>query len=260
MEAGIIDYKLCDRNFDCENCPFDAIIRSGKDFSRVEEQNQSETPATDSRSKSEHRANAPQSLAEVLRLPPVHSKKDRYYGFSYWYVAQKSATTALLGLNRLAVTLLPSIKDVILPSPHAGIKRGKTFCWFILNEGTLCLPSPVNGVVLRVNEHAAGRLGNKNDPDGVWLAEVRGDDLTDNLNGMLKAAEADAFLQAQRSNMLAVLSTFTNEHQADLGRTLQDGGVYVRNLEEMLGPKKYFQFLGHVFQNNLTNWAKAKSE
>src|SRR4030067_3521666 len=29
MEAGIIDYKLCDKNFDCENCPFDTIIKSG---------------------------------------------------------------------------------------------------------------------------------------------------------------------------------------------------------------------------------------
>lgn len=28
MTSGVIDYKLCDNNFDCENCPFDKVIRN----------------------------------------------------------------------------------------------------------------------------------------------------------------------------------------------------------------------------------------
>ena len=28
MNSGVIDYKLCDHNFDCENCPFDKVIRN----------------------------------------------------------------------------------------------------------------------------------------------------------------------------------------------------------------------------------------
>lgn len=28
MEAGILSYLLCDREFDCENCPLDDAMRS----------------------------------------------------------------------------------------------------------------------------------------------------------------------------------------------------------------------------------------
>jgi len=28
MSSGIVEYKLCDQNFDCENCPFDKVIRN----------------------------------------------------------------------------------------------------------------------------------------------------------------------------------------------------------------------------------------
>ncbi|MDY0082451.1 MAG: hypothetical protein RBR74_04655, partial [Ignavibacteriaceae bacterium] len=31
MTSGVIDYKLCDNNFDCENCPFDKVIRNLSD-------------------------------------------------------------------------------------------------------------------------------------------------------------------------------------------------------------------------------------
>ena len=250
MEAGIIDYKLCDRNFDCDNCPFDAIIRSGKDLSYKEELTQSERPSTDLQSKRGNRGRAPQSLAEILQFPEVHSKKDGYYGFSYWYVVPKSSKTAILGLNWLAVKLLPTIKDVILPSPNAHIKRGKTLCWFVLNEGTLCLLSPVSGVVQQVNENAAGQLENKNDPEGAWLVEVEAENATKVLNGMLKAHEADAFLQVQRLNTLDMLSSYIGGYQPDLGPTLQDGGVHVDDLEEMIGAKKYFEFLIKVFKSN----------
>lgn len=27
MTAGVINYRLCDREFECESCPFDAAIR-----------------------------------------------------------------------------------------------------------------------------------------------------------------------------------------------------------------------------------------
>ena len=27
MEAGVVGYKLCDREFDCDHCPFDAALR-----------------------------------------------------------------------------------------------------------------------------------------------------------------------------------------------------------------------------------------
>lgn len=30
MEAGVVDYKLCDLEFDCENCPFDRSFRNLK--------------------------------------------------------------------------------------------------------------------------------------------------------------------------------------------------------------------------------------
>ncbi|MFL6213965.1 MAG: hypothetical protein ACJ74J_08740 [Blastocatellia bacterium] len=29
MQAGVVGYKLCDRQFDCEHCPFDLALCDG---------------------------------------------------------------------------------------------------------------------------------------------------------------------------------------------------------------------------------------
>ncbi len=37
MECGYVEYKLCDRNYDCENCPFDKAIKKERDITKVDE-------------------------------------------------------------------------------------------------------------------------------------------------------------------------------------------------------------------------------
>src|SRR6266542_303748 len=29
MQGGVVDYKLCDRDYDCEHCPFDEALHGG---------------------------------------------------------------------------------------------------------------------------------------------------------------------------------------------------------------------------------------
>ena len=35
MASQVVEYKLCDNNFDCENCPFDKVMRNYLDVKKT---------------------------------------------------------------------------------------------------------------------------------------------------------------------------------------------------------------------------------
>jgi glycine cleavage system H lipoate-binding protein len=247
MDAGVIDYKLCDRNFDCENCPFDAIIRNGDALSDKKVENPFSTCSLNSSKTLASPQERPTLLEDILHIPQVSIENNNFYGCSFWYVVPTSQHTAILGLNRLAVKLLPGIKDVIVPPSKSNIERGKTLCWFVLDEGTVCLPSPLSGKIAQTNDDAVEQCGDKSDPDNVWIVKIHADNLEADLNALLRADDADAFLHVQRAKTLDMLSMYVDNVHSDLGKTLQDGGTFIGSPEDLLGPKRYFEFILNIF-------------
>ncbi len=252
MEAGIIDYKLCDRNYDCEHCPFDKIMKSGQDLQKVDDEinfRPSASVGITSQSKpARKRTRIPNR--RLFQLPNIQFSTDNYYGYHYWYARPKSANDVMLGLSNLAISLLPTIKDVITPNCSANISKGQTLCWLVLNEGTICLPAPVSGKITRTNQelHNDLNLKEKCSGDKLWFVEIYSKNLGHELECLLKGEKAKSFLHSQRADAKEKLLFFLNYEQTELGQTMQDGGNQIYNIEEMFGQEKYFQFLCKLFK------------
>jgi glycine cleavage system H protein len=155
MCAGQISYKLCDRGFDCENCPLDAALRG-------------------------------QMLAVTRRGGHLDRRVDeglfpgdRLFSPGHTWVQAMSHDDARIwrvGLDAFATALIGCATDVRCNPERETIDRGDPICEVDLGLGTLAVTSPVSGRFVRANRilqsHPETLL---TEPYGEgWILELEG--------------------------------------------------------------------------------------
>jgi glycine cleavage system H lipoate-binding protein len=231
MEAGILSYLLCDREFDCDHCPLDEAMRShfssaGK---KREEPGRAEAPAN-------HGAGASRSFhtADHLRV-----------------ILQDDGTARLLVEPGLA-RILPPVKSVVLPHAGQRITPDSFSCWLVLEGGTLPIKLPVGGTVKGVNPALAEQPHRVNAPDTEegWLFDFTPDDRNAFRKAFLKPGEVDARYVADIDMFHSLTMACLRPEGGRVGRTLPDGGHFVDDLSTMIGPVKYLEIVRRVFRGN----------
>jgi len=218
MTAGLIAWRLCDREYDCEHCPLDAALGG------------------------EH---APASLdgagpAQRLRL---QFPSDRRYSPTHGWVQVRDGSGARVGFDGLVGRLLDQISSVVLPAVGSHTRRGEPLCWLVDDGVPLPLASPVSGTVLRTNAkvQADPTLLCRSPYDEGWLLELALEqapraDLAD-------AAEQRALTARQLRDLHRRGARLTQRARAGLGPTLCDGGLPVRGLRRLLGTPAYHRLV-----------------
>lgn len=152
MDAGLLTYKLCDRNFDCEHCPLDAALRGAPVAPTFER-------ADLSLRTSEH------------GCPP----RDRVHCAGHtWLKRLAGGGVVRLGIDRFAASLLPTPTGVRCLAPPRFIPRCQPVCEIVSKSGGLVLASPIAGHLARWNDALT------TDPslliadpyDDGWIAEL----------------------------------------------------------------------------------------
>jgi glycine cleavage system H protein len=224
MEAGIIAYKLCDRDFRCESCPFDAVMRGS-------------APA----------APLPGPPAGAL---PHSFPTDRSYHSAHTWAQARGEGRIRIGLDALAAYLAIQMTGVVLPVIGQRIERGKIGAWLLDEAGPLALGMPATGTVIDVNSnlHRHPRLAVEEPYGAGWLIELEHLEAAPALAGLLTAAEiesrASADLAALRERAVALAGATgtagpAHERAPGIGATLLDGGVPRQDLHAVLGPAAY---------------------
>jgi len=244
MEAGIIDYKLCDHNYDCDHCPFDKIMRAGNigaNTTSVEKASSSsvvliETDLPDSVS------DLPSADKIFSHFNSFHFNPECYYGYDFWFVNLLSPRRALIGLNELGLRLISSVREIILPQQNAKVQKGIGVCWLIFDDGTICLPSPITGTINRINANLLNMIktSRSNRSQAGWWFDVS---LSRPIEAMIKGPAAKDFLEQQQLTIIKGIADLLKKQSPAVGQTLQDGGALLSNPEDILGKKKYFSFL-----------------
>ena len=234
MEAGIIDFKLCDNQRDCENCPFDAIMKNERSYSRV--QNKSETATTPQKN-------------PLQKLKNIKWDNTSYYGSRYWFVEPLGKEKALVGLNELALHIIPTVKDIIL-SEEGDIKKDQAVGWLVTDNGTICLNAPFDATIRKTNPALLADMGERDRK--VWLFTVESQHLPDELGKLKRGKEADHLLNSRREKIVTIFESAMGTMQTGVGETMQDGGAIVTNLEQMIGAKRYFKIVCEFFKNCIT--------
>jgi len=155
MCAGQISYKLCDRGFDCENCPLDAALRGQM------------RAATQAPSALERRT------AETL-FP-----NDRLYSPGHLWVqamAHEDRRVWRVGLDAFAAAIIGCATGVRWEPFLENVHRGERVCELDLGIGFLALAAPISGRLVRGNHALMDRPRDVvTEPYGEgWLLELEG--------------------------------------------------------------------------------------
>jgi len=190
MSSGVLTFRLCDREFDCERCLVDIALREG---SRAD----------------------PKPAAVSL-------SSSGFYHPSHLWARVGGGGAVWIGIDDFARRLLGRVDDLRLPEVGGFVHRDAPACTLVGEAGSVEMPAPLTGRVMARNEELIAhpeslRSGARREP---WLLRVRPSRLRDDLGrlhyGRRAAAWASGEMDAVHRRLLEV--------QAAAG-TMPDGGT-----------------------------------
>lgn len=237
MDAGIVSYKICDRDFQCETCPLDIGLKGGENF---------DTNHPNEKIKSSKKLKNQETNSIINDSSCAHSfkyKLDKNYfvnpGHCWCKVIYKNRVK--IGIDDIVATAMGAIDEVILPSPAEKITRDFSCGQIIQFKHIFSLVSPISGKVLKTNTELVS-IPNQVTLDPLnkgWLLEI----IPDNLEQDLKYCRSgDALLSwyLKEINWLeSNLAQGFQQENMNVGITLTDGGEISRNLRNYLPKDNY---------------------
>jgi glycine cleavage system H protein len=229
MTAGILSYQLCDRQFDCDDCPLDAAMR--KHFLRRAEPVDSGT-----------RPAQPQVVREGLR-------DGHRYSRNHCWTRQIGPNLLRVGVEPGLSSALLAPRAVVYPTKGQMLQKGQTCLWIVMEGGTMPLDSPCDGIVRETNRLLAERphLVQSQPFDEGWLLELQVDDAARAAADLMDPEEARPQYAGNESRFRELLDKALRKGQPSVGTTLADGGQLLRNIADILGPSRYFSITRKVY-------------
>ena len=206
MLAGVVAYKLCDRGYDCEKCPFDEAMGRRSHFSSwLGAPGPSEGPSPDS----------------LL----FH---DRHV-----WARLEAGGRVTTGLDDFGRRLAGRIYCVQLPPLGTRLAAGDAAWTIVHHEGKVSLAAPVAGVVEDVNDRLRRNptLVNR-DPYGAgWAVSLAPLDLANDVKSLRPGMETAPWIAAESERLSRHLARAVGSHW-----TMPDGGRMIDDLHEAIPP------------------------
>ena len=227
MTTGLISYKLCDRGYQCEVCPFDQAMKNegyGEAFQSEEDW-------------------AEESCDAYARIDG-----SVFYHPDHCWAKVESPEKVRIGIVDLLSRLITEVKVVILPQVGSFTGQGECCAHIIREDYILPVISPLSGSIQAVNT----RLKKEpwlitGDPVGEgWLMTLKPENLEGDLKNLLFGRKALFWYQREEKEIMARTDLLLRRDRQSLGPTMQDGGVRIDSLQDMLdiaNPKQKIQIL-----------------
>jgi glycine cleavage system H protein len=221
MSAGVLAYRLCDREYDCDRCPLDAALR-GITLGTVAED----------------------SDEAGFQFPC-----DRRYHAGHGWIRFDDDGSALFGVDAVAARLLAPTGSIVLPPEGTELRAGGAACWVREDGDLIPVKAPISGLVLAANAEVQQdpALLLRSPYDRGWLLRLRYAGTPSRLPGLFDGTEA-----ARRAG--DIVTRIRDRAMSELtdaalpGATLADGGETVRGLRRMLGPERYARLISELLR------------
>ena len=215
MSSNIIEYKLCDKNFDCENCSFDKVIRNLSNENNLWNNEQ---------------PNIINILMEKLRNIQFDDKI--IYLKNCLIAKQIFANTYFLGINPIMINFLDNVSIFMEYKSSEMISSGKKFLNFIGEWGNVSLSAPMNfSIYDKVNNPTDDPMKSK------WIAVVGAIRQEISLGELSKNGWFDLYKKS-----IGILDEIKTSYPK-VGLTMQDGGVQINYLHQLVGKERYLDIL-----------------
>ncbi|MBN2092258.1 hypothetical protein JW964_21745 [candidate division KSB1 bacterium] len=244
MMAGIVNYRLCQFDYECEKCEFDQVMRNlfhlhrHRESSYSFEEHSTSFPLSSERDWLNQMVN--QYLMHLVDGCPIHL--DRCYHPTHLWSYSEKNNLALIGIDSLILKVLEPVTRIILPEIGNNYQEGQLIAWLIRDEKTYPLRSPCAGTVVALNQEP---IDSKNN----WLFKIDEKGRHQKLycdNSLIQS------LQLTASNIELIREYVfegIKQHLPDENvRTMADGGALEPDLKRVLGQQKYEELCSRIFQ------------
>jgi len=229
MSAGVVSYQLCDRMYECDDCPTDQAMR--RCFA----------PAPGNGAKD----NAASARAHFHDLP----QEGYLYSRNHWWARRIAPAAFRLGIEEGLAVALQEVRGIVFPSLQQQLREGQTCVWVILDGGTVPLEAPMGGVVRTLNFDLQSKphwIGLHPFQEG-WLFEMEAENADAVPADLMAAAEAGPKYKGDQNRFLTSLTGAIRGKRTQVGLTLADGGEKLRSLIAMLGSARYIALIRQHF-------------
>jgi hypothetical protein len=220
MTSKLVSYKLCDREFDCENCEFDKVFRnlSTKNDETILDDN-----------------HKPDLLDNIInRIEREHFDSNLIYLKNQLVIKKLFGNAYYLGVNPIVLLLLENVKSTI-ELPGSDVKKDKVILSLIGDWGEKEFISPFNFMIIGKISIVPCKF-NQNKWYSIILfnEEERSD---------TQLTKEEWTLEKQKA--VSLLKNYN--HSPGIGQSLLDGGKKIQHLYQYLGTKEYLKILNGIF-------------
>ncbi len=221
MTSQQVAYKLCDREFDCENCEFDKVFKN-------QSKKMTETLP-------QHNTNNDLLESIIIRIEDERFDENIIYLKNQLIMKNLFGNAYYLGINPIILSLIENVNS-IQEFPGNDIKKDHIIFTLEGNWGKKDFFSPLNFLIIgkisitplkfNQNKWCSVILFNNNEINNIQLSK---DDWIFEKNHAL------TLLKNQLKN------------KPGIGKSLMDGGEPVRYLYQYLGKKEFLNLLDGIF-------------
>ncbi len=222
MTSQQVAYKLCDKEYDCENCEFDKIFKNHS--SKMNEQG------------AEHNTANIDLLDSLIKRMEDECFDDKLIYLKNQLVAKKLFGNAYyLGINPIILCLLEDVNS-IQEFPKNDIKKDQVIFTLEGSWGKKDFISPINFLIIGKISLAPKKF-NQNKWHSVIL-------FNDNEINDIQLTKNDWVIE--KNNIVLYLKNLLKS-KPGIGSSLMDGGEPVRYLYQYLGKKEFLNLLNGIF-------------
>lgn len=144
---------------------------------------------------------------------------------AHTWVAVRKGGKAQVGLDQFLTKAIGTIDEIQLPEVGSEIRKGEKLFTIRQGDRKIDLPSPIEGIVHRVNSKAANRPDMLvSEPYRQWICSLQPLQLSTDLKRLSIAEEAVAWINDEVLKFQEFITTRPVNHIA-VGAVMQDGGV-----------------------------------
>lgn len=238
MDAGVVDYKLCDRSYNCDRCPFDEALHNHSDADSFFSDRSNQATAV-----------------QGFEFGP-----DRFYHPAHTWARVEENGIVRIGLDDFGQGMLGPAYSISLPSPNIESHRGIDSPVIAHKSGVTTILSPVEGTVVGINQklNSHPSLINRDPYGDGWMMMIAARDLNSCLKRLMYGEKARQWLICEIESLRSLIIKTLNE-RAGAPATLADGGLLIEEVLRELSVEQTRRIIKLFFPLSRTEEAKPKS-
>jgi len=222
-DSGIIGYKLCDKNFDCENCELDKVLRKSAIIN----------------TELEDKLNRSKNIVTNISSEINSLKYDTHFFHLKNYLCLKNlfGDKYFIGISPLIYNLFTNSEATFNCLKDYSVKKGGKIAELSGQWGSISIASPLPVKVLK---QIPQKNGDVNSTNWIGIVEVTDENISSSLITEYEFEE--------NKKLITALLKSKENLKTSAGTTMYDGGIKVKSLPELFGQTEFCKFIKQILE------------